>query len=26
MTTGWMPIDPLLSVLVAVIILGSAWR
>ncbi len=26
MTTGWMPIDPLLSVLVALIILGSAWR
>jgi cobalt-zinc-cadmium efflux system protein len=25
-TTGWMPIDPLLSVLVAVIILRSAWR
>ncbi|HEX6997280.1 MAG TPA: cation diffusion facilitator family transporter [Gammaproteobacteria bacterium] len=24
--TGWMPIDPLLSVLVAVIILRSAWR
>lgn len=26
MTTGWTPIDPLLSVLVAVIILGAAWR
>jgi len=26
MTTGWMPIDPLLSVLVALIILRSAWR
>lgn len=26
MTTGWTPIDPLLSVLVAVIILRSAWR
>lgn len=25
-TTGWMPIDPLLSMLVAVIILRSAWR
>ena len=25
MTTGWMPIDPLLSVLVAAIILRSAW-
>jgi cobalt-zinc-cadmium efflux system protein len=25
MTTGWTPIDPLLSVLVAVIILRSAW-
>ena len=24
--TGWMPIDPLLSVLVAVLILRSAWR
>jgi len=24
--TGWMPIDPLLSVLVAVLILWSAWR
>ena len=24
--TGWMPIDPLLSMLVAVIILRSAWR
>jgi cobalt-zinc-cadmium efflux system protein len=26
LTTGWMPIDPLLSVLVALIILRSAWR
>ncbi len=26
LTTGWMPIDPILSVLVAVIILHSAWR
>lgn len=26
MTTGWTPIDPILSVLVAVIILRSAWR
>jgi len=26
LATGWMPIDPLLSVLVAVIILRSAWR
>jgi cobalt-zinc-cadmium efflux system protein len=25
-TTGWTPIDPILSVLVAVIILRSAWR
>lgn len=25
-TTGWTPIDPILSVLVAVLILGSAWR
>ncbi|MCB1386809.1 MAG: cation transporter [Nitratireductor sp.] len=25
MATGWMPIDPILSVLVAVIILRSAW-
>ena len=24
--TGWMPIDPILSVLVAVLILNSAWR
>lgn len=24
--TGWMPIDPILSVLVAVLILRSAWR
>ena len=26
LATGWMPIDPLLSVLVAVIILRSAWH
>ncbi|MEZ5817062.1 MAG: cation diffusion facilitator family transporter [Hyphomicrobiaceae bacterium] len=26
MTTGWTPIDPLLSVVVALIILRSAWR
>lgn len=26
MLTGWMPIDPLLSVLVALIILRSAWK
>jgi cobalt-zinc-cadmium efflux system protein len=26
LVTGWMPIDPLLSALVAVIILRSAWR
>lgn len=26
MTTGWVPIDPLLSVLVALIILRSAWH
>jgi cobalt-zinc-cadmium efflux system protein len=26
MLTGWTPIDPLLSVLVSVIILGGAWR
>lgn len=26
MTTGWTPIDPIVSVLVAVIILRSAWR
>jgi cobalt-zinc-cadmium efflux system protein len=26
MTTGWMPIDPILSILVALIIVGSAWR
>ena len=26
MTTGWTPIDPLLSILVAVIILRAAWR
>jgi cobalt-zinc-cadmium efflux system protein len=25
-TTGWMPIDPLLSIFVALIILRSAWR
>jgi cobalt-zinc-cadmium efflux system protein len=25
MTTGWMPVDPLLSVVVALIILRSAW-
>jgi cobalt-zinc-cadmium efflux system protein len=25
-TSGWMPIDPLLSILVAAIILRSAWR
>jgi len=25
-TTGWMPIDPLLSIVVAAIILRSAWR
>jgi cobalt-zinc-cadmium efflux system protein len=25
MTTGWMPIDPILSVAVAVLILRSAW-
>lgn len=25
MTTGWMPIDPILSVLVALLILRSAW-
>lgn len=24
--TGWTPVDPLLSVLVAVLILGAAWR
>ena len=26
MKTGWMPIDPILSVLVALLILRSAWR
>ncbi|ATJ83667.1 cation diffusion facilitator family transporter [Halomonas beimenensis] len=26
LATGWMPIDPLLSLLVAVLILRSAWR
>jgi cobalt-zinc-cadmium efflux system protein len=26
LTTGWMPIDPLLSVLVGLIVLRSAWR
>jgi len=26
LSTGWMPIDPLLSILVALIILRSAWR
>ncbi|WP_373352706.1 cation diffusion facilitator family transporter [Pseudoroseicyclus sp. CXY001] len=26
MTTGWTPIDPILSVLVSVLILRSAWR
>ncbi len=26
LTTGWMPIDPLLSVLVVLLILRSAWR
>lgn len=26
LTTGWMPIDPLLSILVAALILRSAWR
>jgi cobalt-zinc-cadmium efflux system protein len=26
LTTGWMPIDPLLSMVVALIILRSAWR
>jgi cobalt-zinc-cadmium efflux system protein len=26
MSTGWMPIDPLLSVLVVLLILGAAWR
>jgi cobalt-zinc-cadmium efflux system protein len=25
-TTGWMPIDPILSIVVALIILRSAWR
>lgn len=26
LTTGWTPADPILSVLVAVLILGTAWR
>lgn len=26
LTTGWTPIDPILSVLVSLLILGSAWR
>jgi cobalt-zinc-cadmium efflux system protein len=26
MSTGWMPIDPLLSVVVAMLILRSAWK
>ncbi len=26
LATGWTPIDPILSVLVAVLILGTAWR
>lgn len=26
LTTGWMPIDPLLSIVVALIIVRSAWR
>ena len=26
MLTGWTPIDPLLSVLVVLLILGAAWR
>ena len=26
LTTGWMPIDPLLSIVVAAIIIRSAWR
>jgi cobalt-zinc-cadmium efflux system protein len=26
LTTGWLPADPLLSVLVAVLLVGSAWR
>ena len=26
LTTGWMPIDPVLSIVVALIILRSAWR
>ncbi len=26
MTTGWMPIDPILSVLVSCLVLRSAWR
>ena len=24
--TGWMPVDPLLSILVAMLILRSAWK
>jgi cobalt-zinc-cadmium efflux system protein len=26
LTTGWLPADPLLSALVAVLLVGSAWR
>lgn len=26
MTTGWLPIDPILSVVVGLVILNSAWR
>jgi cobalt-zinc-cadmium efflux system protein len=26
LTTGWMPADPIISVIVAVLILGGAWR
>src|SRR5690606_26157068 len=26
LTTGWMPADPIISVLVALLILGGAWR
>jgi cobalt-zinc-cadmium efflux system protein len=26
LTTGWLPADPLLSVLVALLLVGSAWR
>jgi cobalt-zinc-cadmium efflux system protein len=26
MFTGWMPADPIISVLIAMLILGSAWR